>query len=154
MGQHSFVADFETVFEITRNSNGVFGDEVSRLLIGVAALFGSLRLIVRNWRRRDGAKDYIGPAFVLIWSVFWIYMHLLPNVFGHINKLVNAYHDKQYEVVEGPVEVLHQQPKTGHSKGDIIRVNEKELEVNYFYAPPAYNKTIARQGALNEGPYA
>src|SRR5438270_12316344 len=92
------VSEFVTVFEITGNSNGVFGDELFRLLIGVAALLGSLRLLVRNWRRQDGAKDYIGPVFVLIWSVAWIYMHLLPNVFGHINKLVNAYHDKQYEV--------------------------------------------------------
>jgi len=148
------VSDFTTVFEITRNSNGAFGDEVFRLLIGVVALFGSLGLLVRNWRRRDGAKDYIGPVFVLIWSLIWLYMHLLPNVFGHIKKLVNAYHDKRYEIVEGPVQVLHQQPATGHTKGDVIRVNGKEFEVNYFYATPAYHNTIAHKGALNAGTYA
>jgi len=147
-------SDFVTVFEITRNSNGFFADEVFRLLIGVAALLGSLRLLVRNWRRRGGAKDYIGPVFVLIWSVGWLYLHLLPNVFGHINKLLNAYQQKQYQIVEGPVEVLHQQPKTGHTKGDVIRVNGKELEVNYFYATPAYHNTIAHKGALNAGTYA
>jgi len=148
------MSDFVTVFEITRNSNGVFGDEVFRLLIGVVALVGSLKLLVRNWRRKERAKDYIWPVFVLIWSLGWLYGHLLPNVFGHINKLVSAYHDKRYEIVEGPVEVLHQQPATGHSKGDVIRVSGKEFEVNYFYATPAYHNTIAHKGALNAGTYA
>ncbi len=146
--------EFVTVFEITRNSNGVFGDEVFRLLIGVAAFFGSVRLIVQNWRRRDGAKDYIGPSFVLIWSVFWLYLHLLPNVFGHIDRLVNAYQQKQYQIVEGPVQVLHQQAYHGHGKGDVISVTGQQFEVNYFYATPAYHNTIAHHGALNAGTYA
>ena len=146
--------DFVTVFEITMNSNGVFGDEVFRLLVGIVAFLGSLKLLVRNVRRGERAKDYIGPVFVLIWSIIWISMHLLPNVFGHTNKLVSAYRDKQYEIVEGPVEVLHQQPYHGHSEGDIIRVNGKEFVVNYFLATPAYHNTIAHKGVLNAGTYA
>jgi len=148
------VPEFVTVFEITRNGNGVFVDEVFRLLIGVVALLGSLRSLIRNRRREKSRRDYIGPIFILIWSVFWLYLHLLPNVFGHVNRLVNAYRDKQYEIVEGPVEVLHQQPKTGHSKGDVIRVNGKEFVVDYFYATPAYHNTIAHKGILNVGTYA
>ena len=90
----------------------------------------------------------------MVWSVVWIYMHLLPNVFGHINRLLDAYRERRYEIAEGPVEVLHQQPKTGHSKGDVVRVNGKEFEVNYFYATPAYHNTIAHKGVLNAGTYA
>lgn len=146
--------DFVTVFEITRNSNGVFADAMVRLLIGIAALLGSLGLLTRNCRRRKSVRDYIGPVFGLIWSLGWIYLHNFPHVFGHINRLANAYQQKQYQVVEGPVQVLHQQPPTGHSKGDVIRVNEKEFEVNYFYATPAYHDTIAHKGALNAGTYA
>ena len=146
--------EFTTVFEITRNSNGIFGDEVFRLLIGVVALVGSVTLLVRNVRRRENAKDYIGPVFVLIWSLAWLSMHLLPNVFGHINKLVSAYREERYEIVEGPVQVLWQQPYHGHSQGDRIRVNGKEFVVSYFYATPAYTKTIAHGGALTQGTYA
>lgn len=148
------MSDFVTVFEITRNSNGVFGDEVFRVLIGIVALLGSLGVLFRNWRGREAAKDYIGPVFVLVWSMFWLYLHLLPNTFGHTNELLNAYRQKQYQVVEGPVEVLWQQPYHGHSKGDVIRVGGKQFEVNYFYATPAYNKTIAHKGTLNAGTYA
>lgn len=148
------MSEFTTVFEITRNSNGIFGDEVFRLLIGVIALVGSLMLLVRNVRRRERAKDYVWPICVLFWSVGWLYLHLLPNTFGHTNKLLNAYKQKRYQIVEGPVQVLWQQPYHGHSKGDVIRVNGKEFEVNYFYATPAYHNTIAHKGVLNQGTYA
>ena len=147
-------SDFVTVFEITRNSNGVFVGAVFRLLIGVVALIGALRVLVRNRRRESSRRDYIGPIFVLVWSLFWIYLHNFPHMFGHIDRLVNAYQQKQYQIVEGPVQVLHQQAYTGHGKGDVISVNGQQFEVNYFYATPAYNKTIAHKGVLNAGTYA
>jgi len=148
------MSEFVTVFEITRNSNGVFVGTVFRLLIGVVALIGALRVLVRNRRRERSRRDYIGPIFVLVWSLFWIYLHNFPHMFGHINRLVNAYQQKQYQIVEGPVQVLHQQAYTGHGKGDVISVNGQQFEVNYFYATPAYNKTTAHHGALNAGTYA
>ena len=148
------VSEFVTVFEITRNSNGVFAGTVFRLLIGVAALIGALRVLVRNRRRKSSRRDYIGPIFILVWSLWWIYLHNFPVVFGHIDKLANAYQQKQYQIVEGPVQVLYQQPATGHTKGDVIKVNGQEFEVNYFYVTPAYHNTIAHKGALNAGAYA
>ena len=148
------MSEFVTVFEITRNTNGVFADTVFRLLIGVVALIGALRVLVRNRQRERSRRDYIGPIFVLVWSLFWLYLHNFPHVFGHINGLVNAYREKQYQVVEGEVQVLHQQPKTGHSKGDIVEVNGKQFEVNYFYATPAYRKTLAHRGVLSAGTHA
>jgi len=118
------------------------------------ALIGALRVLVRNRRRESSRRDYIGPIFVLVWSLGWIYLHNFPHQFGHINRLVNAYQQKQYEIVEGPVQVLHQQPNTGHSKGDIVELNGKQFEVSYFYATPAYNKTLAHGGVLGDAMYA
>ena len=104
------LSEFVTVFEITRNSNGVFVGAVFRLLIGIVALIGALRSLVRNRRRESSRRDYIGPIFVLVWSLFWIYLHNFPHVFGHIDRLMSAYQQKQYQIVEGPVQILHQQP--------------------------------------------
>ena len=118
------------------------------------ALFGALRALARNRRREKSARDYIGPILILVWSLFWIYLHNFPHQFGHTDRLVNAYQEKKYQVVEGPVQVLHQQPATGHSKGDIVDVNGKQFEVNYFLATTAYHDTIAHKGALNTGTYA
>jgi len=147
------VSDFVTVFEIYRGSNGVFTGEVFRLLIGVAALIGGVTALVRNWENKS-AKSWVGPVFVTAWALFWLYLHNFPYVFGHINDLVKAYRYGQYEVVEGPVQVLHEQPATGHTKGDIITVNGKQFEVNYFYLTPAYRNTVAYGGVLASGVYA
>lgn len=73
---------------------------------------------------------------------------------GRINSLVTVYRERQYQVVEGQVHVLHEQPATGHTKGDIISVNGKQFEVNYFYATPTYRNTLAHGGVLGSGVYA
>jgi hypothetical protein len=147
------VSDFVTVFEIARDSNGVFADGCFRLLIGIAALIGGVTALILKWRN-NGAKSLIAPLFVTAWATFWLYMHNFPELFGHINGLVRAYRDGQYQVVEGPVQVLHEQPATGHTKGDIITVNGKQFEVNYFYVTPAYRNTLAYGGVLGSGVYA
>ena len=146
-------SDFVTVFEIARGSNGVFASEVFRLLIGIAALIGGVTALILQWRN-NGLKGWLGPVFITAWSLLWLYLHNFPYVFEHINSLVRAHRDGQYQVDEGQVQVLHEQPATGHTKGDIITVNGKQFEVNYFYATPAYRNTLAHGGVLQSGVYA
>jgi hypothetical protein len=147
------VSEFVTVFEIARGSNGVLADESFRLLIGIGALIGGVTALILQWRT-NGPKSWVGPLFVTAWSLFWLYLHSFPYVLTHINSLVSAYRDGQYQVVEGQVQVLHEQPATGHTKGDIITVNGKQFEVNYFYVTPAYRNTLAHGGVLASGVYA
>ena len=147
------VSDFVSVFEIARNSNGVFAEEVFRLLVGIAALIGGVTALIVQWKN-NGFKSWFGPVFVIAWGLFWLYLHNFPYVFEHINSLVGAYRDGQYQVAEGQVQVLHEQPATGHTRGDIITVNGKQFEVNYFYVTPAYRNTLAHGGVLGGGVYA
>jgi hypothetical protein len=146
------LSDFITIFEIARGSNGVLTEEYLRLFIGIAALIGGVTALILNWRN-NGLKGWVGPLFVIAWSLFWLYLHNFPYVFGHVNSLVRAYRDGQYQVVEGQVQVLHEQPSTGHTKGDIITVSGKQFEVNYFYLTPAYRNTLAHGGVLGGGVY-
>ena len=143
-------SDFVTVFEIARGSNGVLAGEVFRLLVGIAALIGGVTALIFQWRN-NGLKVWLGPVFITAWSLLWLYLHNFPYVFAHINSLVRAYRDGQYQVAEGQVQVLHEQPATGHTRGDIITVNGKQFEVNYFYATPAYRNTLAHGGVLQSG---
>jgi len=147
------ISDFATVFEIARGSNGVFADACFRLLVGIGALIGGVTALVFK-RKNNGLKSWIAAVFAIVWSLLWLYLHNFPHIFGHINNLVRAYHERQYQVVEGSVQVLQQQPVTGHTKGDIITVNGKQFEVNYFYATPAYRNTLAHGGVLGSGVYA
>jgi hypothetical protein len=55
------VSDFVTVFEIGRGSNGVFADEVFRLLIGVAAVIGGVTALILNWENKS-AKKLVRPC--------------------------------------------------------------------------------------------
>jgi hypothetical protein len=146
-------SDFVTVFELARASNGVFSDACLRLLVGIGALIGGVTALIFTWRIKEW-KPLLASVFVTAWAVFWLYLHNFPYVFGHINSLVRAYRDGRYQVLEGQVQVLHEQPATGHTKGDIICVNGKEFEVNYFYATPAYRNTVAHGGVLRSGVYA
>jgi hypothetical protein len=123
------------------------------LLIGIGALIGGVTALVFKWKN-DGLKSSIAAVFAIVWSLLWLYLHNFPHVFGHINSLVTAYRARQYQVGEGQVQVLHEQPVTGHTKGDIITVNGKEFEVNYFYITPAYRNTITHGGALRPSLYA
>jgi hypothetical protein len=84
------VSDFVTVFEIDRGSNGVLADETFRLLIGIAALIGGVTALILKWKN-NRAKSWLGPVFLTAWSLFWLYLHNFPYVFGHINGLVRAY---------------------------------------------------------------
>jgi hypothetical protein len=123
------------------------------LFVGVAALIGGVAALVLKWRN-NGAKSWFGSVFVIAWALLWLYLHNFPHVFGHINSLVGAYRHGQYQVVEGHVQMLHEQPATGHTSGDIITVNGKQFEVNYFYLTPAYRNTLAHGGVLQSGVYA
>ena len=148
--------DLVTVFEINRWSNGLLADELFRLLVGVAALIGGLTGVVYVWRRPDvrPRRNLIPFLFLITWSIFWLAMHDFPQMFRRIDGLTRAYENGRYEVSEGIVTVLHQQPAHGHSSGDRIVVDGKPFEVNYFYSTPAYRQTIAHGGALRAGMYA
>jgi hypothetical protein len=123
------------------------------LFIGVAALIGGLTGVVYVWRRPEvrPRRDLIPCLFLTAWAIFSLVMHDFPQMFRRIDDLTDAYEKSRYEVAEGIVTVLHQQPAHGHSSGDRIVVDGMPFEVNYFYATPAYRQTIAHGGALQAG---
>jgi hypothetical protein len=150
------MTDFVTVFEITRWSNGLLADTLFRLLVGLVALIGGATALLFMWRKPEVLPRRNLPPFLFItaWAVFWLTMHDFPQMFQRIDNLIEAYEKGRYEVSEGIVTVLHEQPVHGHSSGDRIVVDGKPFEVNYFYATPAYRQTIAHGGALQAGTYA
>ena len=149
------MTDFATVFEINRWSNGLLAEELFRLFVGVAALIGGIASVVYVGRKRDVPRRNVIPGlFLAVWAIFWLALHDFPQMFLRINDLAEAYDKGRFEVSEGIVRVLHQQPAHGHTGGDRIVVGDKPFEVNYFYATPAYRQTIAHGGALQAGTYA
>jgi hypothetical protein len=148
---------FTTVFEISGGVNGIRSDFLLRIGIGLAALIGGIiTTVARKKTNERWFKQSFGPIFMIAWAVVWIVAHLLPYLYGEpsIASLLQVYRTKAFKITEGAVEVKHEQPYSGHTKGDIVVIGGKEFEVNFFKANPSYNVTIAHGGALRPGTYA
>ena len=143
--------DLTTAFEITRGSNGIWSELWWRLAIGIVALLIGVVGLRRRWRQRGSWFTWLPPLLVTAWSFAWIVMHDFPGGFRHVSALTDAYQKGQYDVVEGDVVVLHRQPVSGHTKGDVIRVGGTTFEIDHFLATPAYHDTIAHGGVLKDG---
>lgn len=148
---------FETIFEISLNSNGYLSDFLFRIGIGLVATIGAIIWMVKLSRTLGSLRrDWIGPIFFLVWGIIWLGSHLsiFWNYYQKASSLVRIYRDHKASVVEGVVSTPRLQPHHGHSSGDRVRIGDKEFEVNYFYATPGYHITVAHGGVLKSGAYA
>lgn len=149
-------ADWTLVFEISRWSNGLLGDLLFRLTIGLAVLGSVLTGLWRMWVRRDdddgpGWKHLPMLIFLGAWSIFWIVMHQFPSQIRRINTLVGYYRHGTCERLEGTVSVLREQSVYGRGPGDKLRIGEQEFVIDYFRATAGYRETLSHGGALKNG---
>ncbi len=147
--------NYETIFEISQSSNGILGDFYFRVTIGIVALIlGVIGIYLKAKGRDFWKRGWYPPIFLVFWGFAWTFAHVyLTNSKDTVNTWLKIYNKKQYEIVEGPVEVISEQPKNGHAKGDIIRIRGIEFEIDYFVVTPTYRKTISHGGALKHGEY-
>jgi hypothetical protein len=148
---------FTTLFEISEGVNGIRTEFLVRIIIGVAVLvFGIAGIVARRKTGGSSPKKWYGPIFITGWGVVWLGFHL-PLYLAEkasTDSLLDVYRNKRFEIVEGIVKVRHEQPASGHDKGDIIAIGDKEFEINFFMTSPSYTATISHGGALREGVYA
>ena len=114
-------------------------------------------------KRLPGPRKISALLFVILWLFIWIGGTAVAFRSGitesaeqekEFQNLMELYRNDQYRVAEGVVEVLHEQPYGGHDKGDIIRIGEDELKIDYYTSTFGYKKTISHCGALVDGVYA
>ena len=139
---------YQTIFETSPLANGMLALSLVFLIIGV---FGAPLLIMGT----SGSKPLLGSrrAAMILWAVlwngvsfYWVGHNLLTAYRCH-----HALRDGTCQVVEGTVEVLHEQPYSGHASGDRIRIGGREFEVNHYLSTLGYNRTIAHGGVLKNG---
>lgn len=148
---------FETIFEISRDANGVLSDAMIRMTIGIIVLvFGVIGLSVKIKDREKFGKAYYKPGFITFWATLWILFHipLLELGTSKTESLLEIYQSGKCNITEGVVEVLHEQPSGGHDAGDQIKIGNETFTFSYFTVTPAYKQTISHGGALQEGAYA
>lgn len=152
--------DMITVFNVIENVPSYFiFVEVGMIISALIFFIGMGCLVVRIKIRKNNAMQWVflnGAFYMISIGLIGILMSTPINLMlrSELNNLVKLYENKSYKVVEGVVSVIHEQPKSGHDKGDIITINGKEFEINYFVMTHAYSQTIAHGGVLKEGVYA
>jgi hypothetical protein len=138
---------YTTVFETSYFSNGFLLWNIGFLAVGIFAV----RQMIRSRKWGNGKQAPI--FFMCLWATFWFFA---SGAWLYLN-LTNgrlytaALANNQCEVVEGTVQVLHEQPAGGHDAGDRIRIGDKEFTYSYFTSTLSYNRTISHGGKLTNG---
>ena len=146
--------NFITVYEISKGFDRVLG--IGCIVGIIAIIIGIIGMVIQK-RSHGNWPILIGPPIIGVIVGGIIFIVSLLSFLGSItesNRLVSVYKSGKCQVLEGFVQVLHRQPLEGHTKGDIVRINGQELEINAFVQTQAYSHTISQGGALHEGVYA
>lgn len=146
--------NFTTIFEIPKPIDWNFcAGGVAGLVV---LILGIVMLAVRKRNQGRWPKKSGTPLFsILVGGIIFITTVLvLTGSIYERKKLVSIYKSGLYQVSEGIVNVLHRQPRSGHTKGDIISINGQKLEINYYIKTEGYSRTISHGGSLREGVYA
>src|SRR6267143_3485138 len=149
--------DFTTVFVITGGANGIRADTLFRLAVGLLVTSAGIVGIIRCYRNHSQWPKKLFPSLLMIgWGIFWLVLHipLFQISTTKISSLLDIYRDGKSDVIEGVISVKHEQPASGHTKGDVITIGGKEFEVNHFLVTPGYKTTISHGGVLRQGVYA
>ena len=148
---------FITIFEISKD-NVIPYPNMFPLAAGAVGIGIALLIALFIWRKKHifSLKKLYIPLFLILWGslTFLIVGSGYKLSREQLNELILAYGDGKYQITEGVVHVVHEQPKTGHTKGDIIKIDDKTFEINFYGGTSAYSQTIAHGGVLREGVYA
>ncbi len=135
---------FTTFFEVSRYSSDA-------LLWPVGVLAGGVLMIFVGRQKRDSGIVGKAMSFLVLPVLMFIAVVMLISVLGDGRKFTEALRTEHCSVVQGAVTVLHQQPYSGHSSGDLIEVGGKRFDVNYFRYGVGYKQTISHGGCLTNG---
>jgi len=156
--------NFTTAFLFTQNAPGIHGVLLSNFIptLMTAGLF--VLLLIGIWKTPRIRKSTSGAILLTILigaiGVAGTAMSIRNNLETNTEndqeyrQLLSIYNTHQYQVVEGPVQVVHEQPYSGHAEGDIVDVNGVSFRFSEFDLSYGYHQTIAYHGVLQAGTYA
>lgn len=142
---------YETAYELGVMPPAHFWITLAFALAGVAAV-----VIWVRWQRQSPSGRSPKAWVLLAWGIVAGLLGTLGAcaVMYRHTEARRALESGNVQVVERSVEVLRQQPGGGHAPGDLIRIGDREIVVDYFGYRDGYHATIAHGGVLSEGTVA
>ena len=148
--------NYITIYEISScnygNSIEHFLTIIAYIVFTIGFLLLSYTIYVNN-KKQTSLEKYYAPLFFIIFSILiFILLSFIED--DYKNNVKEILSEEKYETIEGVVHVSHVQPKQGHTQGDIISIDNKTFEINFYKSKPGYKNTISHGGVLKEGVYA
>jgi hypothetical protein len=143
--------EYRTVFEVSYFSNGSLLMNIVFLCVGIGVVVASLYSL-KSGRMKPLQKIGVFCFWAPFWFLFggfWLYSNLSSG-----KELTTALANDKCEVVEGIVQVLHEQPYGGHDAGDHILIGGKDFTCNYYSEMLGYHQTVSHGGLLKDGTVA
>lgn len=162
---------FDTVFQTNYFSHGYLP------IVFLLALAG-LIIALLVWFKRDstGTRSRAKMIFLGLWIPVWLFVFVLTLgiLVSDGYKYTSALAEGRCDIVEGPVLLIRQQPRSGarswlqspkHSQGtlippatnapgDLVKIGDKVFLVDFYSLGLGYQRTAAHGGVLTNGAYA
>ncbi len=153
---------FKTVFIFTRYAQNTVQNLGNWALVGPILLAGGILWLLFSlfivWKTKRRVFLILAAGSILFFCIGLPFTMTLTGAQQNENKeyvrLKQVYDREQYQIAEGVVHVLHEQPRMGHAAGDLVTIAGKQFTVDYYVQGLGYDQTIAWGGALKEGTYA
>ena len=148
--------EFVTVFCIDGADSSPFIWFWSNLFIWTLFIAGAVLFNYLYYKRRRSIRKGIRITITIILAIFVITMICVVTYepVWQYKKLREIYLNQEYSIVEGYVHVIRKQKNDGSDNGDIIEIQGKKFEINYYGRTPTYKLPIIYGGVLREGVYA
>ena len=125
------MTEFTTVFEIGKIAATEQPPLVVYIVGGALSLVAGISIVVARFSGKLlHLKRHTGPFFI-VFGIGWL--AATPFILLHWERealLEKRYIAHEYNIVEGVVSVLRIQPKEGHAPGDLIKIGDREFEIN------------------------
>jgi hypothetical protein len=142
----------KTAFVISLWSNGNLAEYIFRIIIPLVII--PIFILVDRKRKNTTKPHQAFVSKIFIWMVlpFWMVLHAFFGFQYYLKtkELVDLYQKDKFQITEGLVHVIRQQPYQGHAPGDLIEVSGNKFVIDQFTQSPCYTKTIAYDGILRE----
>ncbi|CAG0973664.1 hypothetical protein ANAEL_01321 [Anaerolineales bacterium] len=150
-----------TVFDFSDKAQKLLADSYGNIYsyslaaILCVLLVAFIAIILLRKENHTDRKYILGAVvFLAIFGSHFLKGYLHNDYIEGYTELKTIYDNRQYEIVEGVVHVIHLEPEGGHDSGDIIEINKVEFELSCYHDTLGYNKTIVYGGVLTEGTFA
>jgi hypothetical protein len=135
---------YTTVWEVSPFSNGAL------LFALVWVVVVALLFITKRPDRKSNIVQKTMYFLVLPFGALLGMVFLLAALKDG-RELPAALRQGRCEVVAGNVTLVHEQAYGGHGNGDIIRIGQKQFEIDYFTSGFGYKQTVSHGGWLTNG---